>query len=257
MKAEERSKKTMIINNLLIDAGISMIFRRDLAKNILDKLEEYKLSSTNEGVEPQDINKFLYEFFPQAKGNIEKAISISPNKIGGLIRVYVNQLSKGTKEQCAKNAQCLNKGTNINTPLDDKYQEFFNFMSQEHNLTLLQSEINEIIVEVDNLKGTNKEETPTEELIRLRYEEFAIQNKIKDVVKKIKTTNVEQSEESKGITIKKFKPAPIDLSGDIDYCKHKWELWATNEEGIKCFVCMKCDSYDLEKNILNQLSNNE
>ena len=41
----------------------------------------------------------------------------------------------------------------INTELADKYQEFFNFMSQEHNLTLTISEMNELLFEAKRLES--------------------------------------------------------------------------------------------------------
>ena len=41
----------------------------------------------------------------------------------------------------------------INTELADKYQEFFDFMSQEHNLTLTISEMNEILSEAKKLES--------------------------------------------------------------------------------------------------------
>ena len=40
---------------------------------------------------------------------------------------------------------------NIPLEIADKYQEFFDFMSQEHNLTLTISEMVEIRVEVEKL----------------------------------------------------------------------------------------------------------
>jgi hypothetical protein len=40
---------------------------------------------------------------------------------------------------------------NIPLKIADKYQEFFNFMLQEHNLTLTISEMEEIRVEVEKL----------------------------------------------------------------------------------------------------------
>ena len=41
--------------------------------------------------------------------------------------------------------------TYVNTVIADKYQEFFNFMYQEHDLTLTISEMDEIIHEADRL----------------------------------------------------------------------------------------------------------
>lgn len=44
----------------------------------------------------------------------------------------------------------------------DKYQDFFNFMSKEHNLTLTISEMNEIVIQaqklVDNLPSGQSEQ---------------------------------------------------------------------------------------------------
>lgn len=39
----------------------------------------------------------------------------------------------------------------ISTEIADKYQEFFNFMKQEHNLTLTISEMSEIVSEAQKL----------------------------------------------------------------------------------------------------------
>ena len=39
----------------------------------------------------------------------------------------------------------------VNTEIADKYQEFFNFMSQEHDLTLTISEMDEIVSEAQKL----------------------------------------------------------------------------------------------------------
>ena len=41
----------------------------------------------------------------------------------------------------------------INRELADKYQEFFNFMSQEHNLILTVSEMDEILSEAKKLES--------------------------------------------------------------------------------------------------------
>jgi len=45
----------------------------------------------------------------------------------------------------------------IDTELADKYQEFFNFMNQEHNLILTVSEMNEIIYEANKLQEQLKQ----------------------------------------------------------------------------------------------------
>ena len=39
----------------------------------------------------------------------------------------------------------------VNKDIADKYQEFYNFMSQEHNLTLTISEMDEIVMEAQRL----------------------------------------------------------------------------------------------------------
>lgn len=39
----------------------------------------------------------------------------------------------------------------VNTEIADKYQEFFNFMSQEHDLILTMSEMDEIVSEAQKL----------------------------------------------------------------------------------------------------------
>ena len=41
--------------------------------------------------------------------------------------------------------------TYVNTELADKYQEFFNFMNQEHGLILTKSEMDEILSESKKL----------------------------------------------------------------------------------------------------------
>ena len=41
--------------------------------------------------------------------------------------------------------------TYVNVEVADKYQEFFNFMSQEHNLILTISEMDEIVTEAQRL----------------------------------------------------------------------------------------------------------
>jgi Ca2+-binding EF-hand superfamily protein len=45
----------------------------------------------------------------------------------------------------------------INKELADKYQEFFNFFSQEHNLTLCLSEMHEILLEAKKLESKLRE----------------------------------------------------------------------------------------------------
>ena len=41
----------------------------------------------------------------------------------------------------------------INTEIADKYQEFFNFMSQEHNLILTIEQMQEILSEAQKLES--------------------------------------------------------------------------------------------------------
>jgi hypothetical protein len=48
----------------------------------------------------------------------------------------------------------------IDTELADKYQDFFSFMNQEHNLILTISEMNEIIHEANKLQEQLNQTTP-------------------------------------------------------------------------------------------------
>ena len=56
-------------------------------------------------------------------------------------------LLKSLKERIVK----LTNPMYINTEIADKYQEFFNFMNQEHGLILTISEMDEIVTEAQNL----------------------------------------------------------------------------------------------------------
>lgn len=44
----------------------------------------------------------------------------------------------------------------VNTEIADKYQDFFNFMSREHNLTLTIQEMDEIRYEIQKLESNLK-----------------------------------------------------------------------------------------------------
>jgi len=46
----------------------------------------------------------------------------------------------------------------VNTEIADKYQEFFNFMSREHNLILTIQEMDEIRYEIQKLESNLKSE---------------------------------------------------------------------------------------------------
>lgn len=51
----------------------------------------------------------------------------------------------------------------VNTEIADKYQEFFNFMNQEHNLLLTIEEMDEIVFEVGKLVNKLNERNSVDE----------------------------------------------------------------------------------------------
>jgi hypothetical protein len=56
---------------------------------------------------------------------------------------------------------------NTNTEIADKYQEFFNFFNQEHNLILTIEQMDEIVSEAKKLEGKLSQHNVSEKKIQL------------------------------------------------------------------------------------------
>lgn len=64
------------------------------------------------------------------------------------------------------------------------------------------------------------------------------------------SNSIEDIEKTKQV-VKKFKPPPISIAEleEAGMCSHKWDKYATTTDNENVMVCLKCDEFEMEKNL--------